>query len=146
MIKRMLIGPAASVLLLVGAMVAAHAQPVAEPSQKPSLETLRGELVSVRSEIDVASRSLAQQSKALATRQREIEYKDPEIVALRDELVALEKQVVEKRKQLQARVALNSDIKALERERKELFQHVQQLRDTEAAIQREITALEHAQE
>lgn len=144
--KQILIGLAAGILFISGSAFAADEPTQAAVEQRPSLETLQKELVSIRADIDAAQKALTEHNKALRQKQHDIEYQDPAIVALRQELIALEKQVLEKRAALDVRIALVSALKDLERERREAFQSLQQLRNTEAAIQREITAAEHREE
>lgn len=133
-------------LLLGGGWAGYAAEEPSVPARPPlSLEVLRKELVAVRSELKAAEQGIEQRNKALREKQHELEYEDPEIVALREELRALERQVLEKRQQLQTRIASKPALKKMEGERRELFQTLQRLRDTEAAIQREIAALERSE-
>lgn len=143
--KKTLIGLMCSLLLLTGA-AAVQDQTSSDSRPRSTLDSLRKELVSVRAELDTAEREMENRNKTLLDRQHQLEYQDPETVALREEIVGLERQLIAKRQQLQTRLALKPEIKDVESERKDLFQTLQRLRDTEAAIQREIAALERNQE
>lgn len=112
----------------------------------PTLPSLQKELADTRARIDALQGSMAERAKELREQQHAIEYGNPEIMALREEMLALERQLLEKRKNLQVQIALQPEIKKVEEQRRQLFQELQKLRSTEAAIQREITALETKQD
>lgn len=134
----------ANLLLFAGAALATQDAPPATP-QKHDLPTLRKELASVQAELVTAQRNLGEQLKDMRQKQHDLEYQDSELVAIREEMVALEKQVIARREELKTRLALKPAIKELESERKELFRSLQSLRETEAAIQREIAVLERSE-
>ncbi|HMP74673.1 MAG TPA: hypothetical protein PKE12_00110 [Kiritimatiellia bacterium] len=113
-----------------------------ETPARPSVETLKKELTAVRADIDQSQKSLDRKVKELHVRRERIEFEDPEIAALREALTALERQVIAKREELKARAALVPEIKKIEDERREAFQRLRQLRETEAAIQRELATRE----
>ncbi len=123
--------------------VSAFHLPASAQADRPRLEA---ELARVRADLEKGERDLAARQEALRREQHDLEYQDPELVALREKLIALEKQVLETRDQLKARLALKPGIKALEAERKELFHAVRRLRETEAAIRRELAAVDQAPE
>lgn len=129
-------------LIAAAALLAPPAR--AADTQPPDHETLVRELAGVQASISAALAAMTTNNAALLEQRHAIEYNDPDLKALRDEMIALEKQLVEKRKQLEARMSLNPDVKALEAQRKAMFQGLQEMRDREAAIQRELVAAEHA--
>lgn len=133
----------ANLLLFAGAAFAQEAP--ADSSQHFDLPTLKKELASVQADLATAQQNLGEKLKEMREKQHELEYQDSEIVAIREEMVALEKQVIAKREDLKTRLALKPAIKELESERKELFRSLQNLRNTEAAIQREIAILERSE-
>lgn len=143
--RKILFCSVANLLLFAGAALAAEEAPTDAP-QKFDLPTLRKELTSVQAELVTAQQNLGEQLKEMRQKQHDLEYRDPELVAIREEMVALEKQVIAKREELKTRLALKPAIKELESERKELFRSLQDLRATEAAIQREIAVLERGEE
>ncbi|MCS6771489.1 MAG: hypothetical protein NZ740_05625 [Kiritimatiellae bacterium] len=107
-------------------------------------EQLRQELEQIRSEIEATERGMNQKMAEIRERRHQIEFGDPEIAALRQELVELERQVLRKREELEARIAANKALKALEDERRAVFQKLKELRETEAAIRRELAARENS--
>lgn len=128
-----------SVAALSGSAVhAADAQPAAR-------EKLVRELSDVQAALVAALASMTTNNAALLEQQHAIEFNDPDLQALRGEMIALEKELVEKRKQLEVRMSLHPEMKVLEQQRRALFRNVQELRDREAAIQRELAAAENAE-
>lgn len=127
----------------VAALLAPPAR--AADTQPPDHETLVRELAEVQASISSALAAMTTNNAALLEQRHAIEYNDPDLIALRDEMIALEKQLVEKRKQVEARLSLRPELKALEAQRKAMFQNVQELRDREAAIKRELAAAENAE-
>lgn len=118
-----------------------HVRAAASGDSPPiTTEALQSELKQVRAEIEAAQNSLNDKMKQLRERQQQVEYQDPEIVAIREQLLDLERQVMRKREELNARLAVVPDIKRIEEERRAFFQKLSELRETEAAIQRELAA------
>ncbi len=107
-------------------------------------EELDADLAKARTELSTLQASLTKQSQALLQKQHDVEYADPDLTQLREELVKLEKQVVEKRKQLNERISIHPEISKLEKERRALFQSLENARANEAAIENEIKALENS--
>ncbi len=133
-------------LLPILVLLTVWAWPVARAAdaQPPDRESLVSELATVRATLTQRQTDLTANNKDLWQQQHDLEYQDPEIVKIREEIIALEKQLIEKRKNLKTRLALKPEIKKIEAARKKLFDDVQALRDQEAVIQREISALDNA--
>jgi chromosome segregation ATPase len=128
------------IVLTAWAFPALHAD-VPQPADR---EALVRELTAVQSALALSQTNLVANQKDLWQKQHDLEYGDPEIVSLRKEITALEKQLIQKRKDLQVRLSLKPELKKLEAARKSMFKDIQQLRDQEAAIQREIRVLDNA--
>lgn len=131
-----------SIFLLAGLFASVLVFAAVGDSPPPSAAMLRSELTKIRAEIESAQKGVDDAMKRLRERQRRIEYEDPEIVAVREELLELERQVLRKREELNAKLALVPEIKRIEEERRDYFHRLRQLRETEAAIQRELAARE----
>ncbi len=133
-----------TILLIAGLFVLVGLSDVraAASGESPPIATerLQSELKQVRAEIEAAQKGLDDKMKQLRERQHQAEYQDPEVVAIREQLLELERQVIRKREELNARLALVPEIKRIEEERRAFFQKLSELRETEAAIQRELAA------
>jgi chromosome segregation ATPase len=108
----------------------------------PSADALRAELEKVRAEIETAQRGLERKMEELRERQHRLEYEHPEIVAVREELLELERRALQKREEIKAKLALIPEIRRIEEERRDYFRKLSELRETEAAIRRELAARE----
>jgi predicted nucleic acid-binding Zn-ribbon protein len=111
-------------------------------ARSPSAEALRTELEKVLAEIATAQRDLNGKMEELRERQHRLEYEHPEIVSLREELLALERQALQKREEIRAKLSLIPEIRRIEEERRDYFRKLSELRETEAAIRRELAARE----
>lgn len=131
----------ASLVALLILCFAASSSLSAQPADR---EALIKELRSVQSELSNSLTNLAANQKALWQKQHDLEYGDSETMALRQEIIALEKQLIEKQRQLQVRLKAKPEFKLIEAERVKLFREVEQLREQEAAIRRELSALDTA--
>lgn len=133
-----------SILLIAGLLVLfgiSDVRATASGELPPiATERLQSELKVVRAEIEAVQKDLDEKIKQLRERQHQAEYQDPDVVALREQLLELERQVVRKREELNSRLARVPEIKRIEEERRAYFQKLRELRETEAAIQRELAA------
>ncbi|HBA84501.1 MAG TPA: hypothetical protein DCZ95_10445 [Verrucomicrobia bacterium] len=109
-------------------------------------KSLAAELGRVQQELVAAQTNLAEQAKTIWNRQHDLEYNNPECAALREEITALEKQLVEKRRLLDAKMSLQPEMKDIKKNRQELFENIQKLKDDERLLMNEIMAIDHGAE
>jgi predicted nucleic acid-binding Zn-ribbon protein len=106
-------------------------------------KSLAAELERVQTELTAAQTNLAHQAKAIWDRQHDLEYNKPECAALREEIKTLEKQLIEKRRLLDEKMALQPEMKEIRKDRQELFEKLQKLKDDERLLMNEIMAIDN---
>jgi hypothetical protein len=107
------------------------------------LDQLNLDLSRVRSELVNAQSNLTAQTKVLWAQQHDLEFQDPEAVRIREDIKNLEAQLLEKRRLLAVRLSLIPAMRDVEKARRSLFAELQNLKDQEQAILREISALQN---
>lgn len=102
------------------------------------------ELTKVRTDLTAAQQQITTKAKVLWQKQHDLEYNDPSISKLREEVVSLEKELLDKRRALDFKLSLVPEMKAIEKDRRQLFEQLETLRQEEVALQNELVALENA--